>query len=87
MIKYLRESFKVLVGESNWLDDSTKNKSSEKLDAIIENNVYPDWILDNQELDKYYKLVNDFRIFFKIIGFFLILYITIETKSRSQKSI
>jgi predicted metalloendopeptidase len=46
MIKYLRESFKVLVGESNWLDDSTKNKSSEKLDAIIENNVYPDWILD-----------------------------------------
>jgi predicted metalloendopeptidase len=87
MIKYLRESFKVLVGESNWLDDSTKNKSSEKLDAIIENNVYPDWILDNQELDKYYKLVNDFRIFFKIIEFFFILYITIETKSRSQKSI
>jgi predicted metalloendopeptidase len=70
MIGYLRDSFKVLVGESDWLDDSTKNKSLEKLDAIIENNVYPDWILDNQELDKYYKLVNDFHIFFKIIEFY-----------------
>jgi predicted metalloendopeptidase len=58
MIKYLRDSFKVLVQESDWLDDITKNKSLEKLDAIIENNVYPDWILDNQELDKYYNLVN-----------------------------
>ena len=65
MIKYLRESFKVLVKESDWLDDITKNKSLEKLDAMIENDVYPDWILDNQELDKYYKLVNDFHIFLK----------------------
>jgi predicted metalloendopeptidase len=65
MIKYLRESFKVLVQESDWLDGITKNKSLEKLDAMIENDVYPDWILDNQELDKYYKLVNDFHNFFK----------------------
>jgi predicted metalloendopeptidase len=70
MIKYLRDSFKVLVGESDWLDNLTKNKSLEKLDAITENNVYPDWILDNQELDKYYNLVNDFHIFFKIIEFY-----------------
>ncbi len=64
MIKYLRDSFKVSVLESDWLDDITKSKSLEKLDAMIENDVYPDWILDNQELDKYYKLVNDFHIFF-----------------------
>jgi predicted metalloendopeptidase len=64
MIKYLRDSFKVSVQESDWLDDITKSKSLEKLDAMIENDVYPDWILDNQELDKYYKLVNDFHIFF-----------------------
>jgi predicted metalloendopeptidase len=64
MIKYLRDSFKVSVLESDWLDDITKSKSLEKLDAMIENDVYPDWILDNQELDKYYKLVNDFHTFF-----------------------
>jgi predicted metalloendopeptidase len=86
MIKYHRNSFKVLVQESDWLDDITKNKSLEKLDAMIENDVYPDWILDNQELDKYYKLVNDFHIF-KFLNFIFILYIVIETKSRFQKSI
>jgi predicted metalloendopeptidase len=75
MIKYLRDSFRVLVRESDWLDDSTKNKSLEKLDAIIENDVYPDWILDNQELDKYYKLVNHFQILIpQLFNFILILY-------------
>jgi predicted metalloendopeptidase len=67
MIKYLRDSFRVLVGESDWLDDITKNKSLEKLDAIIENVGYPDWILDNQELDKYYKLVKEFSISISMI--------------------
>jgi predicted metalloendopeptidase len=62
MIKYLRESFRVLVGESDWLDDSTKNKSLEKLDAFVENVGYPDWILDNQQLDNYYNLVNVFQV-------------------------
>jgi len=75
MIKYLKDSFRVLVGESDWLDDSTKNKSLEKLDAIIENDVYPDWILDNQQLDKYYKLVNHFQILIpQLFNFILILY-------------
>jgi len=75
MIKYLRDSFKVLVQESDWLDDITKNKSLEKLDAMIENDVYPDWILDNQELDKYYKLVNHFQILIpQLFNFILILY-------------
>jgi predicted metalloendopeptidase len=72
MIKYLKDSFRVLVGESDWLDDSTKNKSLEKLDAIIENDVYPDWILDNQELDKYYKLVNHFQILIPQLSNFIL---------------
>jgi predicted metalloendopeptidase len=62
MVKYLRDSFRVLVGESDWLDDSTKNKSLEKLDAFVENVGYPDWILDNQQLDNYYNLVNVFQV-------------------------
>jgi predicted metalloendopeptidase len=44
------------------LDDSTKNKSLEKLDAFVENVGYPDWILDNQQLDNYYNLVNVFQV-------------------------
>jgi predicted metalloendopeptidase len=58
MIKDLKESFSALVGVSDWLDDITKNKSLDKLNAIIENVGYPDWMLDNNELDKYYDLVN-----------------------------
>jgi predicted metalloendopeptidase len=86
MIKYLRESFRVLVGESDWLDDSTKNKSLEKLDAFVENVGYPDWILDNQQLDNYYNLVNVFQVQdYSLISFLII--IPKETKSRSQKSI
>jgi predicted metalloendopeptidase len=86
MIKYLRESFRVLVGESDLLDDSTKNKSLEKLDAFVENVGYPDWILDNQQLDNYYNLVNVFQVQdYSLISFLII--IPKETKSRSQKSI
>jgi predicted metalloendopeptidase len=82
MIKYLRDSFKALVGESDWLDDSTKNKSLEKLDAIIENDVYPDWILDNQELDKYYKLVNNFYIIYDILNFLFYNFIYLFRKKQ-----
>ena len=58
MVKDLKESFRELVIISDWLDEETKRKSLLKLDAIIENVGYPDWLLDNQELDKYYNLVS-----------------------------
>lgn len=70
MIKDLKESFQALVNISDWLDDDTKQKSLDKLDAIIENVGYPDWILDNQQLDDYYNLVtfsfNPFAPFYYI---------------------
>ncbi len=59
IIKDLKKSFTVLVGASDWLDDITKNETLDKLNAIIKNIGYPDWLLDNQELDKFYKLVNN----------------------------
>ena len=58
MIKDIKESFRALVNTSDWLDDKTKDKSLHKLNAIIENVGYPDWMLNNEELDKYYNLVN-----------------------------
>ena len=58
MIKDIQESFRQLIGESDWLDDKTKQKSLEKLNAMILNVGYPDWILINEELDNYYNLVN-----------------------------
>ncbi|CAG2168946.1 unnamed protein product [Oppiella nova] len=56
IIKDIKDSFYELIEESDWLDESTKNKSLIKLDAIHRNVGYPDWILDDKELDNYYKL-------------------------------
>ncbi|CAG2122583.1 unnamed protein product, partial [Medioppia subpectinata] len=39
-----------------WLDESTKNKSLNKLNAIKQNIGFPDWLLNNEELDNYYNL-------------------------------
>lgn len=58
MVKDLKESFAALVKVSDWLDDITKNKSLHKLNAIIENVGYPQWMLNNEELDHFYDLVN-----------------------------
>ena len=58
MIKDIQESFRQLIGESDWLDGKAKQKSLEKLDSMILNVGYPDWILINEELDNYYNLVN-----------------------------
>lgn len=59
MIKDIKDSFNQLIHESDWLDITTKNKSLIKLNAITENIGYPDWLLINEELDKYYNLTQE----------------------------
>jgi len=59
MVKDLKESFRALVKESDWLDDITKNLSLHKLNAIIENVGYPEWMLNNEDLDDFYSLVKN----------------------------
>ena len=57
MVNDIKESFDDLIEQSDWLDDSTRQKALKKLDAIHQNVGYPDWILDNKQLDQYYNLV------------------------------
>jgi predicted metalloendopeptidase len=56
MIHDLKESFKELIVTSDWLDQQTRNKSLQKLDKIMVNIGYPDWIMNNSELDKFNDL-------------------------------
>ncbi len=56
MVHDLKESFKELVVTSDLLDEQTRYKSLQKLDKMIQNIGYPDWIMNNNELDKYYDL-------------------------------
>lgn len=57
IVKYLKKAVKSALKKNEWLDQITYNKSIEKLDSIIENIGYPDWIKDSQQLDKFYNLV------------------------------
>ena len=55
MIEDIRLSFKVLVSESLWMDADTQVLAQEKADAIYKEVAYPDWLPNNDELDKYFE--------------------------------
>ncbi|CAG2178418.1 unnamed protein product, partial [Oppiella nova] len=57
VVKYVRRALKRSLKDNDWLDDITKNKSIEKLSAVVEDIGYPDWMLDNKQLDKLYNLL------------------------------
>lgn len=58
MIANLKTAFKTLVDEATWMDDVTKGYAREKVDYMIEFVGYPDWILDNAQLEAYYEGVS-----------------------------
>merc|ERR1719384_715789 len=55
MVEQLRAAFKELVNEAEWMDAETKVKAQEKADMMLQLIGYPDWLLDNAEVDKYYS--------------------------------
>ena len=54
MVENLRAAFKELVEETDWMDAETQVKAQEKADQMLQLIGYPDWLLDNAEVDKYY---------------------------------
>lgn len=54
LIKDLKESFRKLVLTDDWLDELTRSRALDKMTGMRENVAYPEWILDNAELDKFY---------------------------------
>ena len=55
MVKYIRETFKLRLPTITWMDQQTKRKASEKLNAMEEFIAYPDELLDKTTIDHYYK--------------------------------
>ncbi|XP_054153016.1 neprilysin-1-like isoform X2 [Oppia nitens] len=84
MINDIKESYNQLIAESDWLDESTKNKSLIKLNAIKQNIGYPDWLLNNDDLDNYYKLTQSVD---PKKSFESILYLQYVSVNREFKSI
>ena len=47
-----QETFNDIVRTASWLDESTRTRALEKLDALRDRVSYPDWLMDNAELDE-----------------------------------
>lgn len=54
LINDLKDAFGKVVLEDDWLDEVTRKRALDKLSGIRDNVAYPEWILNNAELDKFY---------------------------------
>ena len=75
MIANLKQAFKCLVYESNWMDCVTKSIAFDKVDAMVEFIAYPDWIKNKTALEDYYDGVV-IRILFHINNYICFIYLS-----------
>ncbi|KAM8805099.1 endothelin-converting enzyme 2 [Eudromia elegans] len=54
MISEIRTAFEVSLDQLDWMDEKTRQAAKEKADAIYDMIGFPDFILDNKELDDVY---------------------------------
>lgn len=55
MVNEIRSVFNDILDEINWMDDKTKKEAKEKLHSMATHIGYPDEMLDNEKLAKYYE--------------------------------
>lgn len=61
MIEDFKDAFNVMLTLSDWMDIETKRKSKDKLKDMLPLIAYPPWLLDEQELNKYYENMEDVK--------------------------
>lgn len=66
MLDDVRGAFEEAVHGLDWMDGVTREKTLSKLHAIRAFVGYPGWILNSTQLDKYYRNVQFFFIYFEI---------------------
>lgn len=57
MVEQIRQEFKDVLKQNEWMDARTKLAASNKVDAIITHIGYPDELYDDKKLDEYHKTV------------------------------
>eukprot|EP00794_Sanderia_malayensis_P000282 gene282-907_t len=55
IMKGYKEEFLRVLKSSEWMDDETKLEASEKAKLMIDDIGYPDFVIDKNKLDEYYK--------------------------------
>ncbi|XP_062124827.1 neprilysin-2-like [Drosophila sulfurigaster albostrigata] len=58
MVNNVRKVFYFMLHEVNWMDDKTRHEAKKKLNNMEAHIGYPDEILDDKELVKYYEKLN-----------------------------
>ena len=65
MISYLKSSFKKILKDIDWMDDTTKSKAFDKLEAMKRFIAYPDELTDEAVVEGYHSgLIIDEEDFF-----------------------
>lgn len=57
LVKNLKSAFNNIIINTTWMDDATKLKAVEKVNAMDANIAYPDELLDDHILEKFYENV------------------------------
>ncbi|KAL7648768.1 UNVERIFIED_CONTAM: hypothetical protein RMT77_000675 [Armadillidium vulgare] len=55
MIELIRESFVETIYDATWMDETTRNTAIKKVDAMVRNVGYPEYILNNTYMDYIYS--------------------------------
>ena len=54
MVEYLRSAFADIIAGTEWMDETSRAAALEKLEMIDSYMAYPDWLLDDAEVNDYY---------------------------------
>uniref|UniRef100_A0A8B9UNV7 endothelin-converting enzyme 1 n=1 Tax=Anas zonorhyncha TaxID=75864 RepID=A0A8B9UNV7_9AVES len=70
MISEIRTAFEGSLDQLDWMDETTRQAAKEKADAIYDMIGFPDFILDNKELDDVYDGVSEDSFFQNMLNFY-----------------
>uniref|UniRef100_A0A8D2PVV6 endothelin-converting enzyme 1 n=1 Tax=Zosterops lateralis melanops TaxID=1220523 RepID=A0A8D2PVV6_ZOSLA len=70
MISEIRAAFELSLDQLDWMDEKTRQAAKEKADAIYDMIGFPDFILDNKELDDVYDGVSEDSFFQNMLNFY-----------------
>ena len=59
IVKFVEASYKRVLKEKDWLDSETKDKALKKLDAILSNVGYPEWVKVDAKLLPEFNFVSE----------------------------
>lgn len=45
-----------MIDQLNWMSPAAKKGAYSKIDSVVKNIAYPDWVTDDEKLNNYYKV-------------------------------